>query len=146
MIHYSTWSKHGGKWRDRRWEKHCQFSLLGMNTTTQTWSLKLKSNNFQSYPRRETAGGGKSIEYWVNCFDLLLVFFCHCWRESLSRNITKHLMSGPSGNKLDWLSFESWCFPWLCLGKTKLTVPPTSHIKCVILPFIEQKRINTDQI
>ena len=25
--------KHGGKWHDRRWEKHCQFSLLGMNTT-----------------------------------------------------------------------------------------------------------------
>ena len=24
-LHYSTWSKHGGKWRDRRREKHCQF-------------------------------------------------------------------------------------------------------------------------
>ena len=23
-LHYSTWSKHGGKWFDRRWEKHCQ--------------------------------------------------------------------------------------------------------------------------
>ena len=57
-IHYSTWSKHGGKWRDRRREKHCQFSFLWMNTTTQTWSLKLKSNNFQSYPRRETAASG----------------------------------------------------------------------------------------
>ena len=24
-LHYSTWSKHGGKWRDTRREKHCQF-------------------------------------------------------------------------------------------------------------------------
>ena len=54
-IHYSTWSKHGGKWHDRRWEKHCQFSFSWMNTTTPTWSLKLKSNDFQSYPRKETA-------------------------------------------------------------------------------------------
>ena len=54
-------------------------------------------------------------------------------------------MSSPSGNKLVWFSLESWCFPWLCLGKTKLIVPPRSHIKCVTLPFIEQKRINTDQ-
>ena len=23
-LHYSTWSKHGGKWRDKRREKHCQ--------------------------------------------------------------------------------------------------------------------------
>ena len=23
-LHYSTWSKHGGKWRDRRREKYCQ--------------------------------------------------------------------------------------------------------------------------
>ena len=50
-LHYSTWSKHGGKWRDRRWEKHCQLSFSWMNITTQTRSLKLKSNNFQSYPR-----------------------------------------------------------------------------------------------
>ena len=57
-IHYSTWSEHGGKWRDRRREKHCQFSFSWMNTTTQTWSLKLKSNDFQSYPRRETAASG----------------------------------------------------------------------------------------
>ena len=61
-IHYSTWSKHGGKWCDRRQEKHCQFSFSWMNTTTftitQTWSLKLKSNDFQSYPRRETAASG----------------------------------------------------------------------------------------
>ena len=46
-IHYSTWSKHGGKWRDRRWEKHCQFSFLWMNTTTPTWSLRLKERFFK---------------------------------------------------------------------------------------------------
>ena len=26
-ITYSKWSKHGGKWHDRRREKHCQFSF-----------------------------------------------------------------------------------------------------------------------
>ena len=54
-IYYSTWSKHDGNWRDRRREKHCHFSFSWMKTTTQTWSLKLLSNDFQSYPRRETA-------------------------------------------------------------------------------------------
>ena len=29
-----------------------------LNTTTQTWSLKLKSNDFQNYPRREIAASG----------------------------------------------------------------------------------------
>ena len=51
-------SKHGRKWTDRRQEKHCRFSLSGMNTqqesTTQTWiSLKLNSNVFQSYPEKK---------------------------------------------------------------------------------------------
>ena len=59
VIHYLTWSRHGGKCRDRRWEKHCQFSFSWMNTTTQTWNLKLKSNDNQSYPRRETAASGR---------------------------------------------------------------------------------------
>ena len=55
-IHDSTLSKHAGKWRDRRREKHNQFSFALMNTTTQTRSLsKLKSNDFQSYPRGESA-------------------------------------------------------------------------------------------
>ena len=31
--------------------RSCQFSFSGMNTTTQTRSLKLKSNDFKSYPR-----------------------------------------------------------------------------------------------
>ena len=54
-IHYSTWSKHGGKERDRRREKDWQFSFSWMNTTTwtQTRSLKLKGIDFQSYPRLE---------------------------------------------------------------------------------------------
>ena len=36
VIHYSKSSNHGGtggKWRDRRREKHCQFSFSRMNTT-----------------------------------------------------------------------------------------------------------------
>ena len=44
-IHCSMWSKHGGKWHDRRREIHCQFSFSWMNTITQTWNLKLKRNN-----------------------------------------------------------------------------------------------------
>jgi len=32
LGYITTRSKHGGKWRDRRREKHCQFSLSGMNT------------------------------------------------------------------------------------------------------------------
>ena len=92
----------------RRWEKHCQFPFSWMNTTTQTWSLKLKRNDFQRYPRRETAASGgaknadnirtvlsKSLIQWfwelnfcfckyrVDCFDLLRLFFCCCWSESL---------------------------------------------------------------
>ena len=35
----------------------CQFSLSWINTTT-PWSLKLKSNDFQTYPRGETAASG----------------------------------------------------------------------------------------
>ena len=31
-IHYSTWSKHGGKWGDRRRENRCQFSFSWMNS------------------------------------------------------------------------------------------------------------------
>ena len=46
-IHYSTWSKHVGKWRDRRRENTLPvffffFFFSWMNTTTQKWSLKLK--------------------------------------------------------------------------------------------------------
>ena len=33
------------------------------------------------------------------------------------RHITKHLMSGPSGNQLVLFSLESWCFPRLRCGK-----------------------------
>ena len=43
-----------------------------MNTTTQTCILKLESNNYQSYPRRDTAASkGKQMQiiqgkYFVN--------------------------------------------------------------------------------
>ena len=35
--------------QQKRKEKYCLFSLSGMNTTTQTQSVKSKSNDFQSY-------------------------------------------------------------------------------------------------
>ena len=34
-----------------------------------------------------------------------------------SRNITKHLISRPSGNQLVLFSLECWCFPRIRLGK-----------------------------
>ena len=191
-MHYSMWSKHGGKWRDRRREKHCHFSfswiacvawrfcragrtsgvfqvapapissrflyprpplllsapnqnrhatqaISWMKTTTQTWGLKLKSNDFQSYPREKQQLmeekhadsirkvlcksfiqwfwelNLRSFKYWVDCFDLLRlsVFFCCCWStlKWKFRNITKHFKSGPSGNQLVLFSLESWCRP-----------------------------------
>ena len=83
-----------------------------------------KSNDFQSYPRREAAASGEkdgdnirkvlwksfiqcfwelnlcSYKYRVDCFDALRlsIFFCCYWStlKWKSRNITKHLMSGPS--------------------------------------------------
>ena len=59
-LHYKTRLKHGRKWCDRRREKHCQLSFSWMNTTTwpQTRILNLKSNDFSSHPRRETAASG----------------------------------------------------------------------------------------
>ena len=57
----SQWSKHGGKWRDRRRRKLPVFTFRdehNNDSTTQTWSVKLKSNDFQSYPWRETAAIG----------------------------------------------------------------------------------------
>ena len=48
---------------------------------------------------------------------LLSVFFCCCWStlKWKSRNITKHLMSGPWGNQLVLFSLECCCFPRLRL-------------------------------
>ena len=144
-IYYSKWSEHGGKWRDRRREKHCQFSFSWMNATTftitQTWSLKLKSNDFQQLVEEKDADNirkvlFKSFIQWLWELNLCsykyrVVLFCCCWStlEWKSRNITKHLMSGPSG-KLVLFSLQSWCFPRLrlgkhiirTLGKTELTV------------------------
>ena len=106
-IHHSMWSKHGGKWRDKRREKHCQFSFLWTNTTTQRWSLKQKETIFKVIPEEKQQlveendadnirkGLGKSFIRWfwelnlysyknrVNCFDSLWLFFCCCWSESL---------------------------------------------------------------
>ena len=52
-----------------------------------------------------------SWQFWFVPVILLLLLK---WK---SRNITKHLMSGPLGNQLVLFSWESWCFPWLRLGK-----------------------------
>ena len=120
---------HGEKWCDRRREKLCQFSFSWINTTTQTWSLKLKSNDFQVMPwveqqlveEKDTDSIRKvlckSFIQWFYSFSF--VFFCCCWStlKWKSRNITKFLMLGPSGNQLVLFSLESWCFSWLCLMK-----------------------------
>ena len=47
-------------------------------------------------------------KYRVDCFGSLRLFFC-CMLKCKSRNITKHLMSGPLGNQLVLFSRESWC-------------------------------------
>ena len=120
---------HGEKWRKRRRENLCQFSSSWINTTTQPWRLKLKSNDFQVKPEEKQhlveendadsvrKALRKSFIQWFYSFSF--VFFCCCsstlkWK---SRNITKHLMQGPSGNQLVLFSFESWCFPRLRLRK-----------------------------
>ena len=58
-------------------------------------------------------------KYRVDCFGSfsfapVILLLLLKWK---SRNITKHLMSDPSGNQLVLFSLESWCFPRLCLGK-----------------------------
>ena len=107
-IHHSMRSKHGGKWRDKGREKHCQFSFLWTNTTTQRWSLKQKDTIFKVIPEEKQqlveendADNirkvlGKSFIQWfwelnfysykniVNCFDSPWLFFCCCWSESLA--------------------------------------------------------------
>ena len=55
-------------------------------------------------------------KYRVDCFGSLRLFFCCYWSE-ISRNITKHTMSGSSGNQLILFSLEFWCFSRLRLGK-----------------------------
>ena len=85
----------------------CQFSFSWMNTTTQTWSLKLKETIFKVIPEvkqqlveEQDADNvrkvhGKSFIQWiwelnlcsykyrVDCFDSLQLFFYCCWSESL---------------------------------------------------------------
>ena len=186
-IHYSTWSKHGGKWCDRSLEKHCQFSFSWMNTTTQTlacvaWrfcragrtsgeaarkikvapapissrflcsrpplllsapnqnrhatqatqtrSLELKTilkvitEEKQQLVQEKDANNVrkvlcKSFLHWfwelnlwfykcrVDCFGSFRLFDLLLLLKWKSRNMTKNLMSGPSGNQLVLFSLES---------------------------------------
>ena len=144
-------------WCDRRREKHYHFPFSWMNTTTQAWSLKLKTTIFKIIPEeKQQLVEEKDADdirkgllqiihsvvltikfvffiqvpsrlFWFTPL-IISIFFCCCWStlKWKSRNITKHLMSGPSGNQLVILfSLESWCFPRLrlrTLGKSNLTV------------------------
>ena len=116
----------GGKWRDKRREKHCQFSFSWMNATTQTRSLKLKSNDFIPEEKQQLV----EEKYADNIRKILCKSFIQwfwelnlcCYKSSVpsrlfwlapvifllllkwsweSRNVTKRLMSGPSGNQLE---------------------------------------------
>ena len=52
----SQWSKHGGKWRDRRRQKLPVFTFRdehNNDSTTQTWSLKLKATIFKVIPEEK---------------------------------------------------------------------------------------------
>ena len=122
--------------------RSCRFSFSWMNTTTQSRSLE---KVMPEVPRRKTAASrGKRCrwykestfvcksfiqcfwelnlccyKYRIDCFGSFLfapVILLLLLSES-SRNITKHLMSDPSGNHLVLFSLESWCFPRLRLGK-----------------------------
>ena len=139
-IHYSTWSKHGGKWRDRRREKHRQvqpvFFFVNEHNNTNT-KPQAKKQRFlklsQKFPEEkqqlveEKDADNirkvlcKSFIQWfwelnlcsyknrVDCFDSLrlsvMLLSLLKWKSS---NITKNLMSGPSGNQLVLFSLDSW--------------------------------------
>ena len=49
-IHYSTWSKHGGKWRDRRRNKTPPVFFFVNEHTKASTKPQAQSNDFQSYP------------------------------------------------------------------------------------------------
>ena len=120
--------------------KNSASSFSWINTKTQTWSLKLKSNDFQVMPEEKQhlmeendANSVRKVlckSFIQRFYSFSFVFFCCCWStlKWKSRNITKHLMPGPSGNQLVLFSLESWCLPRLrlgnirTLGETKLTV------------------------
>ena len=124
------------------------------------WRPKLKSNDFQSYPRRETAAsGGKkcyirkglcksfiqwfwelnlcSYKYQVHCFDSLRLFFCCCWSESLEYNKTLNVRS--LGKPVSFVFPRVLMFPSILSRETseqdsqeKKLFPSGSDIKCKI--------------
>ena len=143
-IHYSTWTKHGGKWRDRRRGKKLPvFFFVNEHQHKHEASSYKKASIFkviaeekqQLVDKKDADNIRKvlcksfiswfselnlcSYKYRVHCFDALRlsIFFCCYWSmlKWKSRNIIKHLMSGPSGNQLVLFSLESWCFPRLRL-------------------------------
>ena len=69
-----------------------------------------------------------SYKYRVDCFDSLRLFFCSCWSESLARNITKHLMSGPSGNLLVLFSLASWTYCKINVNRAFIFGSHFSHV------------------
>ena len=89
--------------------EHGQFSFSRINTATQTWSLKLKSNDFQVIPEEkqqlvEEKDADiirkvlcKSFIQWFHLFSF--VFFRCCWSmlNWKSRNIKKN--QDPRENK-----------------------------------------------
>ena len=111
-LHYSTWSKHGGKWRDRRREKYCQvlpvFFFVNEHNNTNTKPqaiekatiLKVIPEEKQQLVEEKDADNIRKVlcksfiqwfwelnlccyKYRVDCFGSLRLFFCCCWSESL---------------------------------------------------------------
>ena len=128
-IHCSMWSKHGGKWHDRRQQIHCQFSFSWMNTITQTWNLKLKRNNLVIPEKKQQLVEETDADNMrkVLCKSFIKWFWelnlcCYKYRVNyfgsqagysllLLKWKSRNLMSGPSGNQLGLFSLKSWCFP-----------------------------------
>ena len=123
-IHYSMWSKPDGKWRERRQQKHCQLQAK------KQWFFKLsQEDQKQQLVEEKDADNirkvlGKSViqwfwelnlccyEYPIDCFGLLWLFFLLLLKWK-SRNITKHLMSGPlnSGKPISFVFPRVLMFP-----------------------------------
>ena len=84
------------------------------------WFLKLSQKRNSSYWKKKMQWFWElnlcCYKYQINCFGSLRLFFVLLLKWK-SRNVTKHLMSGSSGNQLVLFSLESWCFPRLRLGK-----------------------------
>ena len=141
-IHHSTWSKHGGKWREedgktlpvfffffffREWAQHKHKASSWKGTI-----FKIIPEEKQQLVEEKHADSIRKVlcksfiqwfwelnlccyKYRGDCFDLLRLFLLLLKRKS--RKITKHLTSGPSGNQLVLFSLESRCFLRLRLGK-----------------------------